>query len=59
MAFEYIHFIVSLLVLILVGVIGFAVKNLKGVTATLKDAFESMKISAQYVKTVQEVSKSL
>jgi hypothetical protein len=59
MVFEYINFIVSLLILILVGFIGFAVKNLKGVTAALKDAFESMKISAQYVKAVQEIGKSL
>ena len=59
MAFEYIHFIVSLLVLILVGFIGFAVKNLKGVTATLKNAFESMETSVQYVKAVQEIGKSL
>jgi hypothetical protein len=59
MIFEYIHFGISLLVLILVGLIGFAVKNLKGVTSTLKDALESMKISAEYVKAVQEISKSL
>lgn len=59
MAFQYIHFIVSLLVLVLVGFIGFAVKNLKGVTATLKNAFDSLETSVQYVKAVQEVGKSL
>jgi len=59
MIFEYIHFAVSVLVLILVGFIGFAVKNLKGVTRTLKDAFESMKTSVEYVRGVQEISKSL
>ena len=59
MAFQYIHFIVSLLVLILVGFVGFAVKNLKGITATLKNAFDSMETSVQYVKAVQEIGKSL
>lgn len=59
MAFQYVHFIVSLLVLILVGFIGFAVKNLMQVTASLKNVFDSMNTSAKYLKSVQEIAKSL
>ena len=48
-----------MLLLILVGFIAFAVKNLERVTQTLKDAFALMKISVEYVKEVQKVSEIL